>query len=109
MGKFRSIVESPTRRNDMTNATHTPGPWFTHREGFSTVYIEARIGGGMIQEVAACGPTAEGPQQQTANANLIAEAPNMLAMLKRAATPEVLAKSFKAELDALIAKIEGAA
>lgn len=52
----------------------TPGPWFECREGFSTVYVEARIGGGMLQEVAACGPTQAGQDQQTANARLIAEA-----------------------------------
>lgn len=52
----------------------TPGPWFEHREGFSTVYVEARIGGGMVQEVAACGPTDAGQYQQAANARLIAEA-----------------------------------
>lgn len=52
----------------------TPGAWFTNREGFSTVYVEARICGGWLQEVAACGPTEQGPEQQEANARLIAEA-----------------------------------
>lgn len=74
----------------------TPGPWFTHREGYSTVYVEARIGGGMIQEVAACGPTAAGPEQQEANALLIAAAPEMLDALRRA----VLALAFAAETSA---------
>lgn len=60
----------------------TPGPWFEHREGFSTVYIEARIGGGMIQEVAACGPCDKGSEQQSANANLIAAAPELLEALQ---------------------------
>lgn len=69
----------------MNKATHTPGPWFEHREGFSTVYIEARIGGGMIQEVAACGPTEAGQDQQSANARLIAMAPDLLAYVKRKA------------------------
>ena len=64
-------------------SNHTPGPWFTEREGFSTVYIEARIGGGMIQEVAACGPTAEGSDQQDANASLIAASPDLLKALKQ--------------------------
>lgn len=59
----------------------TPGPWHTKREGFSTVYVEARIGGGMIQEVAACGPTAEGSEQQEANARLISAAPELLESL----------------------------
>ena len=61
---------------------HTPGPWFTRREGFSTVYIEARIGGGMLQEVAACGPTAAGIGQQKANAQLIAASPELLEALQ---------------------------
>lgn len=66
----------------MSEAKHTPGPWFTHREGFSTVYIEARIGGGLIQEVAACGPTNQGSEQQEANARLIAAAPELLEALR---------------------------
>lgn len=52
----------------------TPGPWATHREGFSTIYIQASIGGGWVQEIAACGPTNDGSAQQEANARLIAEA-----------------------------------
>ena len=56
---------------------HTPGPWRTKREGFSTVYVEARIDGGLIQEVAACGPTEAGLEQQEANARLIAASPTM--------------------------------
>lgn len=62
---------------------HTPGPWWTKREGFSTVYVFARIGGGMVQEVAACGPTAAGPDQQGANARLLAAAPKMLNALRQ--------------------------
>lgn len=69
----------------MSQAKHTPGPWFEHREGFATVYIEARIGGGMLQEVAACGPTDAGQDQQSANARLIAMAPDLLAYVKRKA------------------------
>lgn len=57
---------------------HTPGPWFTKREGWSTVYVEARLRGSMLQEVAACGPTQAGPEQQEANAELIAAAPELL-------------------------------
>lgn len=60
----------------------TPGPWFEHRDGFSTVYIEARIGGGMIQEVAACGPCDKGSDQQSANSRLIAAAPELLEALE---------------------------
>jgi len=63
-------------------AKHTPGPWFTVREGFSAVYVEARIEGGMLQEVAMCGPTEAGPSQQEANAALIAAAPDLLEALR---------------------------
>lgn len=58
----------------MGEAKPTPGPWLTHREGFSTIYIQASIGGGWVQEIAACGPTNEGGAQQEANARLIADA-----------------------------------
>jgi len=57
---------------------HTQGPWITKRDGFSTVYVEARIGGGWLQEVAACGPTANGSEEQEANARLISAAPDLL-------------------------------
>lgn len=59
------------------SSKHTPGPWFTKREGFSTVYVEARLRGSTIQEVAACGPTEAGSEQQEANARLIAAAPEL--------------------------------
>ena len=64
------------------SAQHTPGDWFTMRTGFSTIYVESRIGGGLIQEVAACGPTNEGPDQQEANARLISAAPELLEAVK---------------------------
>jgi hypothetical protein len=61
---------------------HTPGPWFV--TGNMTLYVEARIGGGLVQEVAAVGPTEAdsgyGPQQR-ANADLIAAAPDLLEAL----------------------------
>lgn len=69
----------------MTAAKHTPGPWFTPEKLYQTRYIEARIGGGMLQEVAACGPT-EVPSQQEANARLIAAAPELLSLLVDAVT-----------------------
>ena len=63
----------------------TPGPW--HVTGKLTRYVEARIDGGLIQEVAACGPTKAdggyGPQQE-ANARLIAAAPDLLEALQYA-------------------------
>ena len=63
-------------------SAHTTGPWFTQREGRSTVYIEARIRPGVLQEVAACGPTEAGQDQQEANARLIAAAPDLLEALE---------------------------
>lgn len=65
----------------MSGVKHTPGPWFARRAGFSTVYIEARIGSGMLQEVAACGPT-EVVGHQESNARLIAAAPELLELVK---------------------------
>ncbi|MFU7071278.1 hypothetical protein ACM75K_29005 [Pseudomonas aeruginosa] len=56
---------------------HTPGPWFVNGRESYTKYVEARIGGGLLQEVAACGPT-EQQEQQEANARLIAAAPELL-------------------------------
>ena len=63
---------------------HTPAPWFV--TGNMTLYVEARIGGGLLQEVAAVGPTEAdsgyGPQQR-ANADLIAAAPDLLKALEK--------------------------
>lgn len=68
----------------MSAAKHTPGEWIAKREGWSTVYVEARIRPGVLQEVAACGPTEAGPEQQDANARLITAAPELLTELKAA-------------------------
>ena len=62
---------------------HTPGPWVV--VGSRTKYVEARLVGSLMQEVAACGPTMadEGyGQQQEANARLIAAAPDLLEALQ---------------------------
>jgi len=45
-------------------------------------YVEARIGGGMIQEVACCGPT-QTHEQSDANARLIAAAPELLEAIRQ--------------------------
>lgn len=61
----------------------TAGPWFV--SGQMTKYVEARIGAGLIQEIAACGPTdADGGygEQQHANARLVAAAPDLLEALE---------------------------
>lgn len=57
---------------------HTSGDWFAKREGQSTIYIEAGLRPGVLQEVAACGPTEAGREQQEANARLISAAPQLL-------------------------------
>lgn len=67
----------------MKKQQHTPGPWFI--TGRMTKYVEARIPGRMIQEVASCGPTAADNgygDQQMANARLIAAAPDLLEALE---------------------------
>lgn len=71
---------------DSSKTEYTPGPWFTSQQGRLTIYIESRIGGGMIQEVAACGPTVAGRDQQEANARLIAAAPALVEALKKSLT-----------------------
>jgi len=73
---------------------HTPGPWFTSRP-HQTIYIEARIGGGMLQEVGAIGPTEGGPRQQEANARLIAAAPELLEALQGLLAGEEIATSLE--------------
>lgn len=59
---------------------HTPGPWFTSQP-HGTIYIEARLQGSTLQEIASCGPT-ETPEQREANARLIAAAPELLEALE---------------------------
>lgn len=61
----------------MTEVKHTPGPFFTTCPHGGTIYVEARLRGSTIQEVAAVGPT-ETPEQQQANAKLFAAAPALL-------------------------------
>ena len=58
---------------------HTPGPW-NRQKSYATFYVEARLPDGLIQEVAAIGPT-QHTEQQEANAKLIAAAPDLLAAL----------------------------
>jgi hypothetical protein len=58
----------------MSEAKPTQGNAYNRREGYSTVYVFVPIGNGLIQEVAACGPTESGQDEQQANADLITEA-----------------------------------
>ena len=95
---------------------HTPGPWFTAKGGYSTIYVEAKLRAGVIQEVAACGLT-ELREQQEANVRLIAAAPDLLEalqMLVEACTDSndgchgTLSTSFVANLvESAIAKATG--
>lgn len=55
----------------------TKGAAYNKREGYSTVYVFVPIGRGLVQEVAACGPTEAGQEEQQANADLITEAFNV--------------------------------
>jgi hypothetical protein len=57
---------------------HTPGPWFTTGSGRSR-YVEAKINGALIQEIAWCGETLMDEQED--NARLIAAAPDLLEAL----------------------------
>ena len=65
----------------MSEVKHTPGPFFTTCPHGGTIYVEARLRGSTIQEVAAVGPT-ETPEQQQANAKLFAAAPDLLKALE---------------------------
>lgn len=65
----------------MTEIKHTPGPFFTTCPHGGTIYVEARLRGSTIQEVAAVGPT-ETPEQQQANAKLFAASPDLLTALE---------------------------
>ena len=82
---------------------HTPGPWFVPPPTYRTLYVEARVGNGMLQEVAACGPT-EDPAQQAANARLIAAAPELLDACKAALSDD---QPYIEKCRAAIAKATG--
>lgn len=85
----------------------TPGPWTEHRNGFSTVYVEARLRQGVIQEVAACGPTEAGSESQSANARLIAAAPEMIDFLLKINGAYYLSDKHQSELNSIINKALG--
>ncbi len=55
---------------------HTKTPWHVTRSSVGMHhYVEARIGGGLVQEIASCGPT-EGPEGSEGNAEFIVRACN---------------------------------
>lgn len=91
----------------------TKGPWFEYREGSSTVYVEAKLRDGVIQEVAACGPTEAGSDAQSANARLIAAAPDLLEALQEVlyelSTAREVHDGTIRQADAAIAKALGEA
>lgn len=88
-------------------AKHTPGPWFVPKCLHGTYYVEARLRGSTLQEVAACGPT-ETPEQQAENARLIAASPDLLEALKRIqAYGDEWSREDTDAVDAAIAKAEG--
>jgi hypothetical protein len=62
-------------------ATHTPGPWYCHDDGF--VYSEATDANGTPYRI--CDPHCDegpDPDEREANARLIAASPDLLAALK---------------------------
>jgi hypothetical protein len=55
---------------------HTATPWIIASSSMGVHhYIEARIGGGLVQEIASCGPT-DGPEGSSGNAEFIVTACN---------------------------------
>ena len=91
----------------MTTA-HTPGPWFVTGEGLSR-YVEAKINGALIQEVAWCGATLKDEQED--NARLIAAAPELLEVLQVIAADSrwTSGEPLLMQVRAAIAKATGAA
>lgn len=98
------------------NAKHTPGPWFISRP-YQTLYIESRIAGGMIQEVASIGPNANGWSESEANARRIVACVNACdgiptEVLEAGRVADQLWVHLKSQSDELLAAlrhIEGAA
>lgn len=68
----------------MTNTTHTPGPWMVHETGFYTnpFKITARGKHGAVANIPHSEITTTA--RQSANAHLIAAAPELLAVLQEA-------------------------
>lgn len=65
----------------MNKQSFTNGPWSVTERQFGTIYVESHLRGSILQYVAACGPT-ESPDEQEANARLVAAAPELLAALR---------------------------
>lgn len=90
----------------MSEAKPTPGTAYNKREGYSTVYVFVPIGRGLVQEVAACGPTEAGQDEQQANADLITEA--FTVHNTTGLTPSQLVERVK-ELEELLGHVQVAA
>ena len=65
----------------MNQLKHTPGPWIIKKSAVS-YFIDARLKGSTMQEVAYIGAT-ETNEQHEANARLIAAAPDMYDALRQ--------------------------
>lgn len=85
-------------------SAHTPGPWIV-TGGERLKYVEARIGNGMLQEVASCMLCEKGDLK--ANARLIAAAPELLAALIEANKDTQLHDEHSGRWADLIAKAGG--
>jgi hypothetical protein len=70
----------------MANATHTPGPWNVTFAAPGKTKIEVNVGAGIFtpqsREVAMTFRDGFRPDEQKANAHLLAAAPNLLASLR---------------------------
>ena len=73
-------IEQTERENKMSESKHTPGPWVIKKSALS-YFIDARLKGSTMQEVAYIGAT-EINEQQGANARLISAAPDLLEALE---------------------------
>lgn len=82
---------------------HSPGPWRTSPTYGHECVVDARkrmVADGAIFH------TNRGAEENRANASVCAEAPNMLALLKRIRKEEVLEPECEREIDAVLAKAE---
>jgi hypothetical protein len=97
--------------SEMTQAKHTPGPWFiayTH-EGNTEIAIDDEPGMHGERDYDLVTVTHGDPDELAANAALIAAAPDLLAALQKAVRFGGLFPDLKTEVEAVIAKATGGA